>query len=492
MHNENENYEGNNIIQFEDLFKDELKKKKHVDQPVQNKARYIFSILYYVLIMFLVAGIIQIVFISNPDNIDYLTKDEKVLNDLINDPYGIAIMDTDVYANDYMETYANYIDILGYYSTYTLLYNISNDLVQTDTLPDDLFANYIVDGTMTYWDEDMTQPFQFYVSDDDAIYTTINVDQLNLISLATPMFDEIIKDPNAIGLIDINFYDTYFSDYSQDLYVIQDVDYINYYIVANVNNVDLQTLIAHDETMWDLFSGNIQTWSDGSNIILYEYQNQVSPINNSTSENYYVIDYMDWDLTGYANGLVNFIIYIILLPVLLLILKPNLSYDVELTKKDSFSRMIGFIITGYVFLIVANLVSSIISDALSQLFNQPVEESVNQMAIVNILHSNGAIFMVISAVFIGPIVEELIFRKSIFGLIKNNVLALIVSSVIFGSIHLIGEASFISALINGIGYIIMGFVFGIIYIKNQKNIVYPMAVHILSNLISILGILFIT
>ena len=89
----------------------------------------------------------------------------------------------------------------------------------------------------------------------------------------------------------------------------------------------------------------------------------------------------------------------------------------------------------------------------------------------------------------GLVVEELIFRKAIFGLIKSNGMALFVSTFVFGIIHLVGEASIQEALVNGISYFVMGFIFGYIYIKNNRNIMIPIAVHILSNLVSVLFIL---
>jgi membrane protease YdiL (CAAX protease family) len=125
--------------------------------------------------------------------------------------------------------------------------------------------------------------------------------------------------------------------------------------------------------------------------------------------------------------------------------------------------------------------------ALSNALSIPVSESVNQMTIVRMLNSNGVVFIVISAVIIGPIVEELVFRKAMFGLIKNNIIAIVVSSLIFGAIHLTAEASIAEALINGISYFAMGLVFGFIYIKNNRNIMAPIAVHILVNLISVIG-----
>jgi membrane protease YdiL (CAAX protease family) len=99
--------------------------------------------------------------------------------------------------------------------------------------------------------------------------------------------------------------------------------------------------------------------------------------------------------------------------------------------------------------------------------------------------------MVLSAVILGPIVEELIFRKAIFGLFKSDYAGLAVSTLAFGAIHLLSESSIASALVNGITYFIMGLIFGYIYIKNNRNLYAPLAVHIISNAVSVFMLLFI-
>jgi len=140
---------------------------------------------------------------------------------------------------------------------------------------------------------------------------------------------------------------------------------------------------------------------------------------------------------------------------------------------------------------LGNIFSNYTSSFLGDIFGLTQSESLNQITVIRSLESSGAVLMILSAVIMGPIVEELIFRKSIFGLFKSDKWALIVSTLIFGSIHLVGEASILSALVNGLSYFVMGFIFGFIYIKNKRNIFAPLAVHILSNTISIIAILFI-
>ena len=107
------------------------------------------------------------------------------------------------------------------------------------------------------------------------------------------------------------------------------------------------------------------------------------------------------------------------------------------------------------------------------------------------LQGNGAILMIVSAVILGPIVEELIFRKAFFGIISNQKIAVFVSSLTFGLIHVLAEPTFTDLLINIIPYVVMGFVFGYIYTKQNKNLFVVTVVHMLTNLISIISILLI-
>src|SRR5690554_7517728 len=117
------------------------------------------------------------------------------------------------------------------------------------------------------------------------------------------------------------------------------------------------------------------------------------------------------------------------------------------------------------------------------------EISANQITINLMLKSPYFILMVLSAVILGPIVEELVFRKSFFGLIKNDKIALIVSSLVFGLIHITTEilsGNIALVIVGSIPYIAGGFVFGYIYMRHKKNIVIPILAHMLYNLLSIL------
>ncbi len=488
MHNENENYEGNKVIQFEDLFKDELKKKEQREPSEQSKKRSIFAVLYYVLIMFLIAGVVQLIFIQNSDNIHYFSADEIVLNELVNDQNGIGIVDASAYDLEFADVYDNYLLEIERDGQFVMLYNNMNAYITNGyQFPADAFDSMINNGLTTHWDEANLVPINYHISN-EYNYALINsniYDQVSYVSFERTILDEVINYPSEIGIVDADLYNKLYSNYSTDLTTI---NYGNFVAVFNKDNPtpSYQNFDQFDQ----ILNGEITTWTNGDLITIVTYNNQTLPYIDRASVDIYPIGAIDWDFTNYASGLLNFIIYLLLLPVIIIILKPNLKYDFEITKKTEPFNIIKYVVYGYIFLIFMNFASSIVSSLLSSLFNQPEEISVNQFSIEMILHSNGAVFMVLSAVLMGPIVEELIFRKGMFSLFKNKWVALVLSSLLFGSIHLIGEASFADAIVNGVSYILMGFVFGLIYIKTEKNILIPILVHVLSNLLSILAILY--
>lgn len=88
------------------------------------------------------------------------------------------------------------------------------------------------------------------------------------------------------------------------------------------------------------------------------------------------------------------------------------------------------------------------------------------------------IFMIIPAI-IAPILEEIIFRKIIFGALyekTNFIIAGIISALIFGIFH--------DELIHILIYASMGFVFAFLYVKT-KRIIVPIIVHMCLNTISV-------
>ena len=118
----------------------------------------------------------------------------------------------------------------------------------------------------------------------------------------------------------------------------------------------------------------------------------------------------------------------------------------------------------------------------------PESTSANQDVIVEMMQTD-IIPIFITTVILAPVLEELIFRGIIFNSLyqKNRIFAHFFSSFLFGFMHIY------SALFNGeigqllylIPYGVMGLVFSFVYEK-KGNIIVPIYLHLLNNLISIL------
>ncbi|RJX24694.1 MAG: CPBP family intramembrane metalloprotease [Acholeplasma sp.] len=377
------------IIRFEDIFKDEPKKKEDKKEE-PNKKGYIFSLLYYVVVMYLIASIFYVIVMNIPGFFESYTKDEIVFKVIQDDQAGLALVEEDIY-QQYGDLYLE--DVVGIES----------------------YMGFVV-----------------LVNRDNPSYS-------NLLYTVDPLSGEYIL--SIIVLEDII-----------------DQDPVN------------------------------TTWDGKTPISIYKEKDQFVPP-TFFSNNYYTVEGPQDIMDPIVLSIVNFAVYLVLIPGVLYFLKPDLKMDLSEIKPKKNELFLAIII-GYAYIWIGNIVSSYGSNFLSQLFNMQIDEAVNQEIIISAVRSSGAILMIVSAVFIGPVVEELIFRKALFGLIKKDSLALIASTVIFGLIHVIGESSIQAALINGLSYFVMGFVFGLIYLKNKRNIVVPILVHILSNAISILAILF--
>jgi membrane protease YdiL (CAAX protease family) len=372
------------IIEFEDLFKEERHKRYEENDP-HKKQNYLYAILVYFLIMQVAVVILYLVFMQIDQLKVTYTEDELVLHEVATNEHGLALMENEIYQL-YQADFNDYIVSLGTYQGYDFIINKKNEVAH------ELF----------FLDEEATQWNEAYIL---SIFSSI---------------DEVTWGEEGEPI----------------------------YFIAGKN----QTLPDYYLVEANLIKGPVT------------------------------------ELTRFAFSFLNFSIYITLLPLLLIMLKSDLTSDWTEFKKIK-PMWFQVIAIGYLYIVLGNLAASYLQTFLSDLLNIVPKQSVNQLSIENALSSSGAIFMILAAVLLGPIIEELIFRKAIFGLFKSDKVALAVSTFVFGAVHLLGENSIITGLINGIAYFVMGFIFGYIYLKNDKNIYVPIAVHILSNLISILLIL---
>lgn len=311
------------------------------------------------------------------------------------------------------------------------------------------------------------------------------------------MVDYISNNENNVGLVELNFdYTSYSNIIIVNSILINDV---TYNIIMNDKNSEFEAFI-NDTFNSELdvhtlvFDDNILYWGNdstndqfnfiivvGSNI--YDFFSET--IDFSNNENTTIIG----NYTTAYTTLVNFFIYILATVPILFIFKKEVVYDFMLLKKDK-HRALETTLSGFglmlVFGIGANLIVLIIKGALGI-----SGDSVNQESIINSMQSSSMIFMLITSVILAPIVEELIFRKAIFSLVKLPKLSIIISAALFSLMHILSEPNLVHALINVIPYLSMGVFLGYFYeFKTNRNIGILILMHLLNNLLGALQILF--
>lgn len=109
------------------------------------------------------------------------------------------------------------------------------------------------------------------------------------------------------------------------------------------------------------------------------------------------------------------------------------------------------------------------------------EESTNQIIVENL----PMVFKIVSGIFLAPILEEIVFRGLLKKVIKNKVVFIIISSLIFGTMHIVPNLINPIQLLYLVPYVLAGVELGFIYAKTD-NIFTSITLHMFSNALGIL------
>ena len=115
--------------------------------------------------------------------------------------------------------------------------------------------------------------------------------------------------------------------------------------------------------------------------------------------------------------------------------------------------------------------------------------SENQQQIENILTNGGLAPMLITTIFLAPLLEELIFRKCIFSLCGKNriVLAYIVSIILFVLPHMLSTSTDIGTwVLQCIPYVVAASLLATIYHLSGFNFYVGLFAHISNNILAII------
>ena len=118
----------NEIIEFEDVFKNEISKKK-IDPTPENKSKYFSAIMVYFLIMLVFSTILFLLASEVPVLNETLTESELLIEKISEDTNALALINPTIYLS-YEEDYGKYITVIADYEGYSIIVNSENTAYQ--------------------------------------------------------------------------------------------------------------------------------------------------------------------------------------------------------------------------------------------------------------------------------------------------------------------------------------------------------------------------
>ena len=144
-----------------------------------------------------------------------------------------------------------------------------------------------------------------------------------------------------------------------------------------------------------------------------------------------------------------------------------------IANKDGYKKfIIKLLVLSYATMIFFNIIRIIVTNA---------PFTTNQTA----LNELPFIYLAILAIFWAPFIEELVFRGCIRRMIKNKYVFIVVSAIIFGSLHTINEDGLLNIFVSSLPYVAIGACLAIAYEKSN-NIWTDIIMHMANNAIAII------
>lgn len=184
----------------------------------------------------------------------------------------------------------------------------------------------------------------------------------------------------------------------------------------------------------------------------------------------YIITPLNEFESGIYGNILGFILGLI---AVLIILKPEMKAN-QIRGASTITETIMWSILGVFMALFAQTIAGMIEIHILDIKTT----SENTQVLMDITRSV-PLFMILTAI-VAPILEEIVFRKIIFGVLykrTNFFIAGLISALIFGFIH--GEPKHILV------YASMGFVFAFLYVKT-KRIIVPIIAHMAMNSIVVI------
>lgn len=128
--------------------------------------------------------------------------------------------------------------------------------------------------------------------------------------------------------------------------------------------------------------------------------------------------------------------------------------NIKTSMKDNFK----YYFAGLGFMVLSNLIIAITIKSISS----------NEEAVRSLLVANPLIMMIQISV-LAPLIEEIMFRKSLMPVLKNKWVYALTSGILFGGAHLLGETITLTSLVYIIPYSSLGVAFALMDYKNKST-----------------------
>ena len=151
-----------------------------------------------------------------------------------------------------------------------------------------------------------------------------------------------------------------------------------------------------------------------------------------------------------------------------------------LTKKKEFLKTISLYM---VFVFLLSIACNFLSAFIKYSLDLPLQGQ-NEANIQGALLKNPFLILLIGC-FIGPIVEEFFFRRFFLGTFLEkfpNSNGNLLTTVLFATLHM--HSWDLSEWVTAISYIAGGLLLSLLYLRKDKNIWYPIALHCCNNIIA--------
>ena len=159
--------------------------------------------------------------------------------------------------------------------------------------------------------------------------------------------------------------------------------------------------------------------------------------------------------------------------IIIFLLKDQLKKDLADLKKHHNEYFKKYFIYWFILLGIMMISNLLI------IWLTPNEMANNEQSIHEMLKM-APLYTFITAVFIAPLKEEFVFRRGIRNLISNDILFILVSGLMFGSLHVVTSLTSWWQLLYIIPYSAPGFIFAYLLTKTD-NVFVPGFIHFIHN-----------